>query len=120
MERAVAAGIEAEPQPFWLGSRVFLAPFYFKEYTVQADRVMRLMRDVLKATHQLERRISILPYVDHGNMRDIVDLQVKIEDILHGRNRGATETLQQVAPIIARARGFAEELRRELQGGDVA
>lgn len=119
MERAVATGMEVGPEPFWLGSRVFLVPAYFTEYTANADRVMRLLRQVLKATHQLERRVSILPYVDRADMRDVVDLQVKIEDVLHGRNRHATETLQHVPPIVARARSIAEELRRELQGGHV-
>jgi hypothetical protein len=120
MEEAVETGIEAGPQPFWLGSRVFLPPVYFTEYAKNADQVMGLLRQVLKATHQLERRISVLPYVDHTGVRDVVDLQVKIEDVLHGRGRGATETLRQVRPLVARTRSIAEELRRELEGGHLS
>jgi hypothetical protein len=117
MERAVANGMQVGAQPIWLGSRVFLVPVDFTEYTTNADRVMRLLREVLKATHQLERRISVLPYVDHGDLREVVDLQVKIDDILRGRSRSATETLHQLPPVIGRARSIAQELQRQLQDG---
>ena len=51
---------------------------------------------------------------------EVVDLQVKIEDVLSGRARGAADTLRQVRPIVTRARGFAEDLLRELEGNHVA
>jgi hypothetical protein len=84
-----------------------------------ADRVMGILRQVLRATHQLERRISVLQYVNRAEMRDVVDLQVKIQDVLAGRSRSAAEILGQLRPLIARARNIAEELRRELEGDHI-
>ena len=120
MEKAIATGFELERPPFLLGSRVVLVPLYFSQYAASSDRVMQLLRQLVKDMHRLERRISILSYVNQPDLREVVDLQVKIDDVLHGRNRSAINTLREIRPLIANARGFVENFLRELEHGPVA
>ena len=116
MEQAILTGSELAPQPYWLGTRVILIPLYFREYTAGADRVMQLLRLLVKDTHKLERRISFLGYFDQPDLREAVELQVKIDEILRSRGLSAGETLRRIRQIVAQTREYAIGLLEELEG----
>lgn len=116
MQRAIAIGLEAGPRPFWLGSQVFLPPKYFTEYAANTDRVMAVLRRILRSTYKLERRISILPYARPPEVQGVVELQLQIEDILRIRGESAAVVLNRIEAVVTKARVLVEDLRRELGG----
>lgn len=116
MQAAIEFGLDAGTTPFWLGSQIFLPPLYFRQYAKNADRIMGILRRVLRSTHRLERRISVLPYVNKPEMREVVDLQVQIQHILANPSGPAGDLLRDIRAVVRRVRDLIEDVRRDLQG----
>jgi hypothetical protein len=117
MRELATQAIELEPRATSFGARLLLVPIQFSEYVRHADAVYRLLRNVLRDIHRLEKLVSIRPYAKQDEMRNIVDLQLKIDDLLRGRNRHAAETLSQARQVVEEARHIAEALVHELRDG---
>ena len=108
--------IESPPTPTSFGPRLLLVPVQFAEYVRHADSIHRRLGHVLKATHRLERLLSILPYANPADLRRVVELQLKVENLLQSRNRTTRQTLIQIREIVDESRQVADQLLTELQG----
>ncbi len=109
--------IESPRTPMSFGPRLVLVPVQFAEYVRHADTVHRRLGHVLKATHRLERLLSILPYANPADLRRVVELQLKIENLLQGRDPETRRTLIQIREIVDESRQVAEQLLMELRDG---
>jgi len=116
MERLTAQAFALDVQTIWLGSRVLMVPAQFTEYAKKAEGLLPKLRQVLKATHQLERRVAGLPYVHSETNRVLVDLNLRIEAVMTGRHRPAPEILGEVGTVVKQSRMVVEELLTDLGG----
>ncbi len=115
--RIVAAAVLVERQPTpWVGPRVLLVPVQFTEYARRTEAIFGRLRDILKATHRLERAIRFLPYIDYERTREVVDIANKADDILRAQERAPGDLLDQVHVIVGQIREVCETLLRELEG----
>jgi len=116
MEHLIDRSLSIDLQSIWLGSRVLMVPAHFSEYARIAEGLLPKLRKVLKASHRLERIAVRLPYVDSQTNRSLVNLNLKIETVMTGRHRPATEILGDVAEVVKQSRAVVQQLFAELGG----
>ena len=114
MREAVGTGIEGDDVSRWLGRPVLLPLVSFRAYQRSSDRVMALLRQVLKATHRLERRLYSLPWISGPGLRSAVVVQDRIAELLRKRRAAPIDALEEMGAVVAMVDTMITAIRSEM------
>lgn len=116
MEELVRDALVLKLSPVPLGPTVALVPAQFRQYARNAEWTVSRLRQLLKATHRLERRVPLLPYVHRESTRDLINVQERIDQLLRRDDRTGGVSLEQLRHVLTGTRELVKQLLFDLTG----
>lgn len=116
IQRVAAEAVTLDAGPGILDGRILLVPMQFRDYARSAERLLGKLRVVLKVTHQLERRVPHIRYVEPYAERDVIEIRSAVRAFVRETDRSVVERLADLAVLIDRVEGLVEALRGQLRG----
>jgi hypothetical protein len=114
LQSAVRIGVGGDDDLRWLGRPVLLPRVSFREYSRASDRIMVLLRQILKATHRLERYLYSIPYVTGDGSREVIVVQTQIEELLRSRHETPANILESITAIVGRVEHMIQNILSQM------
>ncbi len=115
IDHLVADAVHVDIRPTWAAPGILMVPSQFREYSRRADRVMVLLRRLLKSTHAIEKAVRILPYVPPESVGGMVEFELKIKEVLASRHQDLRASLTGARELVQQAMGLSRDLLNKLE-----